>query len=127
MSSTQAFLNRFRLALPGCGIKAKVALRYPVSETHSTIKFFDSLEEAEAFKQQKIQEYLKPKPLPPLPTPTVNVARWSTKLEHNINQSLKTVEFFYVWSRTAGKDLSAFLARYENQLKLETEWVNTSP
>jgi len=56
--------------------------------------------------------------------PTVNVTRWSTKLEQQINQSLKTVEFFYVLSRTAGKDLSAFLSRYENQLKLETEWVN---
>ena len=102
MSSTQAFLNRFVLARPASGSRAKVALRYLVSETHSKLAFFGTVEEAEAFKQQKIQEYRKPepKPEPLLPKdafgakPTVNVTRWAAKLEQNINQSLKTVEFF---------------------------------
>ncbi len=52
---------------------------------------------------------LNPNAAQPLPTPGVDVTRWSTKLENKLNQSFKDVEFFVAYSRTKGKDLSRAL------------------
>ena len=118
----KAFLDRFRVVCPARGSKAKFVVMYPTCEKYGKTVFFDTKEEAEAFKQQMVDEYLKPKPLP---KPTVNVTRWAAKLESELATSLKTVEFFYVYRRTAGRDLTRFLDNYSAKLTAETDWVNT--
>ena len=120
--ANKAYLDRFRVVCPARGSKAKFVVMYPTSETHGKTVFFETKEEAEAFKQQKIDEYLKPKPLA---KPTVNVTRWVANLESELATSLKTVEFFYVYRRTAGKNLTRFLDNYSAKVAAETEWVNT--
>ena len=117
----KAFLDRFRVVCPARGSKAKFVVMHPTSETHGKTVFFETKEEAEAFKQQKIDEYLKPKPLV---KPTVNVTRWAAELESELATSLKSAELFYVYRRTAGKDLTRFLDNYSAKLTAETDWVN---
>ena len=91
--ANKAYLDRFRVVCPARGSKAKFVVMYPTSENHGKTVFFDTKEEAEAFKQQKVDEYIKPK-FEPLPAPTVNVTRWVANLESELATSLKTVDFF---------------------------------
>ena len=71
-----------------------------------------------------VDEYLKPN-FEPIIKPTVNVTRWAANLEPELATSLKTVEFFYVYRRTVGRDLTRFLDNYSAKLTAETDWVNT--
>ena len=120
----KAYLDRFRVVCPARGSKAKFVVMYPTCEKYGKTVFFETKEESEAFKQQKIDEYLKPK-FEPLPVPTVSVTRWVANLESELATSLKTGEFLHVYRRTAGRDLTGFLDNYSAKLTAETDWVNT--
>lgn len=72
-----------------------------------------------------LDRHLHPQKAEPLPLLTTDVSRFCTKLEKQLKQSMKTVEFFDVRHRTKGNDLSKFIERYTTRLKADLEWVTT--
>ena len=56
---------------------------------------------------------------------SLDVTKWSTKLENKLSQSLKDVEFFVAYTRTKGKDLSKALDLISISVNAYTEMVNT--
>ena len=68
---------------------------------------------------------LNPKANQPLPTTSVDVTRWCSKLENKLSKSLNDVEFFVAYTRTKGKDLSSFVECCTAKVNAETEQFMT--